>query len=181
MDRILASITTLEQHLDAVASDEASVIYRPPCCPHCGFGGLWGHGRYFRKADRSTNAPAESLNPIPILRYLCHACKHTCSRLPACIAPRRWFDWVMQQVVLLLLLAGNSVRLCSHCSGRARSTVRRWRNWLGERGDTFAFWLRSRFPELGRLPDQPSFWRDVMHNMSLMQAMAWCDRGMDVP
>jgi hypothetical protein len=87
----------------------------------------------------------------------------------------------MQQLVLLMLLAGNSVRHCSQCSWRARSTVRRWRDWLGKRGDTFAFCLRSRFPELGRLPDQPSFWRDVMHNMTLMQAMAWCDRGIDVP
>ena len=181
MKRILASITTLEQHLAAVASDDACVTYRPPCCPHCGVSGLWGHGCYFRKADRSTSDPTKSLNPVPILRYLCNACKHTCSRLPACIAPRRWFDWFMQQLVLLMLLAGNSVRLCSHCSGRARSTVRRWRDWLGVRGDTFTFWLRSRFPELGRHPDQPSFWRDVMHNMTLMQAMAWCDRGMDVP
>jgi hypothetical protein len=87
----------------------------------------------------------------------------------------------MQQLVLLILLAGNSVRLCSHSSGRARSTVRRWRDWLGVRADTFTFWLRSRFPELGRHPDQPSFWRDVMHNMTLMQAMARCERSMDVP
>ncbi|MBK9442558.1 MAG: hypothetical protein IPN53_15175 [Comamonadaceae bacterium] len=35
---------------------------------------------------------AKGCNPVPILRYLCNACKHTCSRLPACIAPRRWFD-----------------------------------------------------------------------------------------
>lgn len=181
MNRILASITTLEQHLAAVLSDDAHVTYRPPCCPHCGVSGLWGHGCYFRKADRSTSDPTKSLNPVPILRYLCHACKHTCSRLPACIAPRRWFDWFMQQLVLLMLLSGNSVRLCSHCSGRARSTVRRWRDWLGVRGDTFTFWLRSRFPELGRHPDHDSFWQHVMHTMTLMQAMAWCERSMDVP
>jgi hypothetical protein len=81
----------------------------------------------------------------------------------------------------LMLLAGHSVRQCSHCSARARSTVRRWRDWLRVRGDTFAFWLRSRFPELGRHPDQASLWRDVMQNMTLMHAMAWCDCHTAVP
>ena len=178
MNRILASVTTLEQHLDAVAKN--SEVYRPLCCPHCGVARLWCHGCYFRKADRRT-APDVTLNPIPILRYLCRVCKHTCSRLPACIAPRRWFDWVMQQLVLLMLLAGNSVRQCSDCSRRACSTVRRWRDWLGARGDTFTFWLRSRFPELGRHSNHDSFWQHVMQSMTLMQAMAWCDCHTDVP
>ena len=179
MNRILSSVTTLLQHLDAIATN--SEIYRPLLCPYCGCGGLWHHGCYYRKADRRPTDSTNSLNPVPILRYLCHACKHTCSRLPACIAPRRWFDWVMQQLVFLMLLAGNSVRLCSDCSKCARSTVRRWRDWLGERGDTFTFWLRSRFPELGRHPDKDAFWCHVMQNMTLMQAMACCDQGLDVP
>ncbi len=178
MNRILASVTTLEQHLDAVAGN--SEIYRPQRCPHCGVAGLWCHGCYFRKADHTTPS-AKSVNPVPILRYLCRACKHTCSRLPACIAPRRWFDWVMQQLVLLMLLAGNSVRFCSHCSGRACSTVRRWRDWLNKRGEEFSFWLRSRFSLLGRHPDQEFLWRDVMQNMTLMSAMAWCDCHTTVP
>ena len=179
MNRILASVTTLEQHLSAVATN--SEIYRPLRCPNCGVAGLWSHGCYFRKADRKASESAKSLNPVPILRYLCNGCKHTCSRLPACIAPRRWFDWFMQQLVLLMLLTGSSVRLCSHCSRRACSTVRRWRDWLGERGATFTFWLRSRFPELGRHPDQGSFWQHVMQGMTLMQAMACCDCHTDVP
>ena len=179
MNRILASVTTLEQHLDAVATN--SEIYRPRRCPHCGGAGLWCHGCYFRKADRRASESAQSLNPVPILRYLCNSCKHTCSQLPACIAPRRWFDWVMQQLVLLMLLAGNSVRQCHQCSARARSTVRRWRDWLGVRGETFSFWLRSRFPELGRHPDQDAFWCHVMQGMTLMQAMACCDCHTCVP
>ncbi|PIQ56062.1 MAG: hypothetical protein COW02_01935 [Comamonadaceae bacterium CG12_big_fil_rev_8_21_14_0_65_59_15] len=179
MNRILASVTTLEQHIDAVNTHPD--IYRPLRCPHCEAGRLWGHGCYYRKADRRAVAPQASHNPVPILRYLCPTCKHTCSRLPACIAPRRWFDWAMQTLVLLLILAGSSVRHCSQCSERARSTVRRWRDWLNDRGNTFTFWLQSRFPELGRHPDQPSLWRDVLQNMTLMQAMACCDAHMDVP
>jgi hypothetical protein len=87
----------------------------------------------------------------------------------------------MQALVLLMLLAGNTVRHCSQCSCRACSTVRRWRDWLGTRGEEFTFWLRSRFPELGRHPEQASLWRDIMQNTTLMRAMAWCDCHTDVP
>ena len=151
MNRILASITTLAQHLHAVAND--SDVYRPPACPQCSAAGMWCHGCYHR----------------------------TCSRLPACIAPRRWYDWALQQAVLLLLLAGCSVHQCCNCTHRARSTVRRWRDWLDARGDNFAFFLRSRFPELGRLPERVCLWCHVMQSMSLAQAMAWCDRELIVP
>ena len=113
MNRILASITTLAQHLHAVAND--SDVYRPPACPQCSAAGMWCHGCYHRKADRSASA-GESLNPVPVLRFLCPACQRTCSRLPACIAPRRWYDWALQQAVLLLLLAGCSVHQCCNCT-----------------------------------------------------------------
>ena len=187
MNRILASITTLAQHIDAL--DTNSSVYRPLCCGHCGLAKLWSHGCYFRKTDRnSLNSdkpvwPAKSDRPesVPILRYLCPGCKHTCSRLPACIAPRRWYDWVTQALVLLMLLTGSSTRQCSACTPAARSTVRRWRQWLEQRGQELSFWLCSRFPDLGRHPDQPSLWCDVMRHMTLMQAMACCDCHTDIP
>ncbi|MEI7538231.1 MAG: hypothetical protein WCJ76_13510 [Comamonadaceae bacterium] len=179
MHRILASVTTLEQHLIAVAATDGD-IYRPLACPYCGMGGLWRHGCYYRKADRDTNA-SESLNPVVVLRYLCPACERTCSRLPLCMAPRRWFDWAMQQVVLMLLLLGCSVHQCWRSTGRARSTVRRWRDWLHARSEEFCFYLRSRFPELGRHGDRDAFWRHVIEGMSLATVMAWLDRDLVVP
>ena len=57
----------------------------------------------------------------------------------------------MQQVVLLMLLAGGSVHRCAVCTGRDRRTVRRWRDWLLERSETFSFFLRSRLPGFGRV------------------------------
>ena len=178
MHRILASITSLEQHARALAGD--SEAYRPAACPHCARGGLWRHGCYERKADRSAGA-GESLNPVAVLRFLCRACERTCSRLPACIAPRRWYDWAVQQFVLLMLLAGCSVHRCAVRTGRERHTVRRWRSWLRERGEAFAFFLRSRHPEFGRFADHDSFWRNVIDVLSLEQAMALLDRDMVVP
>ena len=181
MDRIVESVSSLVLHLIAVATDPE--IYRPAACPHCRCSGMWRHGCYHRKADRSAGGTgdAESLNPVPVLRFLCRACERTCSRLPACIAPWRWYDWLVQQAVLVLLLGGSSLRHCAHCTGRDRRTVRRWWAWLQERADRFAFSLRSRLPELGRLAGFESFWRNVIDGLSLQQAMVLLDRDMNVP
>ena len=88
MVRIVSGIATLHQHRETLG--RAPDAYRPAACPHGGLGGLWSHGGYQRKADR---APRSLENPVPIPRFLCRGCQRTCSRLPACIAPRRWYDW----------------------------------------------------------------------------------------
>ena len=118
---------------------------------------------------------------MAVLRFLCRACERTCLRLPACIAPRRWYDWAVQQVVLVLLLRGCSVHHCAGCTCRERRTVRRWRDGLQGRSECFAFLLRSRFPEFGRFADHASFWRHVIERLSPAQAMAWPDRDLIVP
>lgn len=177
MNRILWTFTTLDQHFSEISN--GGNAYRPANCPHCQVGGLWHHGCYHRKADRSADS-SQSRNPVAILRFLCRACLRTCSRLPACIAPRRWYDWAMQQIVLLLLLAGGSLHQGCRQTGRARSTLRRWRDWLQARSERFTFFLRSRLPELGRLPE-PHFWPEVISRLSLAQAMAWLDQDLVVP
>ena len=178
MHRILASITSLEAHAAALAS--GCEAYRPHNCPHCQGCKLWGHGCYHRKADRRHGAGG-SLNPVAIARYLCAACLHTCSRVPLCIAPRRWYDWSVQQVVLLLLLARVSLHHCSRCTQFGRRTIRRWGSWLDQRSEVFVFHLRSRFAELGRESDTPALWRSVMNAMGLGVAMAWLDQELVVP
>lgn len=178
MDRIVGNILSLAQHLEALATDPER--YRPAVCPHCRRAGVWCHGCYYRKADRSISGDG-SLNPVPVLRFLCPACVSTCSRLPACIAPRRWYDWLVQQAVLLLVLSGLSVHEASRASGRDRHTVRRWRDWLQGRSEPFTFFLRSRWPELGRFADHEAFWRNVIETLSLQQAMAWLDHELVVP
>jgi transposase-like protein len=179
MYRIVASINSLQQHLDLLTSNPA--IYRPSVCPHCSFGRLWCHGYYERKADRPCSASG-SLNPIPIPRFLCQGCHQTCSRLPESIAPRRWYNWAIQQAVLLTLLAESSLRRCSQLCGLDRHTIRRWWSALHNRHHEFELLLRMRFPELGRSVDFTDFWQNCLQAMSLSQVMAWLDReGVIVP
>jgi len=179
MYRIVASINTLLQHLDSLAN--SPVIYRPNACPHCSYGKLWCHGCYERKADRHSPT-SDSFNPIPIPRYLCLGCHQTCSRLPECIAPRRWYDWVIQQTVISMLLSGCSLCGCSRQCKLDRRTIRRWWHKLQSRRHEFELFLRTRFPELGRSVDFADFWRNCLQTMSLSQAMAWLDReGVIVP
>jgi hypothetical protein len=173
MQRIVPAILSLPQHHDALT--RAPVIYRPAACPHCGLAKLWGHGCYERKADRRPG-PCGSLNPISIPRFFCQGCRQTCSRLPECIAPRRWYDWAVQQVVLLWLLSGGSLHQAAVQGGVDRHTVRRWWCWLKARGEAFGLFLRARFPDLGRAMDFAGFWRGCLATMPLSRAMAWLDR-----
>jgi len=179
MQRIVSSITTLEQHFRAM--NEAPQEYGLRACPYCGVNGPWGHGRYWRKVDRRRQ-PDEARAWVPVPRFLCRGCGVTHSRVPLCIAPRRWFNWTIQQIVLAWLLMGGSVRSSAQRVGVDRHTVRRWRDWLrGPQVDQFVFYLRSRFAELGRCDDGPPFWREVFAQLGLAPAMACLDRLMDVP
>lgn len=179
MNRIVSSVTTLLQHVEAVK--QTPEVYRPSCCPHCGIKIVWQHGYYTRKADRRHDGDG-SLNPLPILRYRCSGCRRTCSRLPLCIAPRRWHDWSVQQGVLERLLNGFSRHHCARCDAAPdRRTVGRWWHWLQACGQTFEFHLRSRLPELGRVAEFADFWRQVFKSMGLAAAMALLDQEMIVP
>ena len=173
MQRIVPSILSLQQHRDSL--ERQPVIYRPVACPHCGLARLWGHGCYERKADRRPR-PFGSMNPIPVPRFFCQGCRQTCSRLPECIAPRRWYGWAVQQVVLLWLLGGGSLHQAAVQGGVDRQTVRRWWAWLRERSEAFGVWLRARFPDLGRAVDFSGFWGGCLVAMPLSRAMAWLDR-----
>jgi hypothetical protein len=51
---------------------------------------------------------------------------------------------------------------------------------LQARGAQFTFFLRSRLPELGRLPG-PDFWPQVISSMSLAQIMTQLDQDLVVP
>jgi transposase-like protein len=170
MHRIVFAFLTLEQHLRAVVTTPQS--YRPDHCPHCGFGCLWGHGCYERKADRSADG---DLNPVAVPRFQCPSCRRTCSRLPLCICPRRWYAWALQQQVLQLLIAGASLRRTAAIFALGYHTVRRWWRWLSTVHEDFSFHLRSRFASLGRSVGFATFWLACLQLMPLCEAMAWLD------
>jgi hypothetical protein len=156
MPRIVPAIACLEHHLKTLMEEPEA--YRPASCPGCGLGGLWAHGCYERKADRDTG----ELNPVAIARFLCGrkaGCGRSCSSLPSALSPRRWHLWSVQATVVLNLLSGASLRECADTSGRARSTVRRWWQWLQQRHEQYAFHLRSHRPEWGRAGSWQRFWQ----------------------
>ena len=179
MLRIVPSITTLAQHHHAMAQGAHEYLLR--VCPHCGLGKPWRHGCYMRKVERHAQ-PGGARRLVAVCRYFCRGCLRTHSRLPLCIAPLRWYDWAVQQLVLMLLLAGASLRAAAKCVAVDRHTARRWRDWLGaSRATRFVFHLRSQWPALGRTADGPPFWREVLARPGLPQAMAYLDRLMTVP
>lgn len=178
MRRIVMGITSLEQHLQTLSQNPE--VYRPHSCPDCGFGKLWVHGNYDRKADR-IGVGEESLNPIPIPRYRCAECKGTCSRVPECIAPRRWYNWMVQAVCLLAVMRGVEPEGDGSLRSPARRTIGRWGCWLQECGQLFRFHLSSRFAELGRLAEESDYWCHVIETLGLGRAMAFVNRETRVP
>lgn len=178
MRRILIGITSLKQHLQTLSQNRE--VYRPHSCPHCGFGTLWEHGNYERKADRMRVGEG-NLNPIPIPRYLCAGCERTCSRVPECIAPRRWYNWIVQAVYLRAALRQAPPEAATSSSHPGRRTIGRWWNWLCECGAVFRFHLSSRFAELGRVGGEHDYWRHVLETMGLSRAMAFVNQQMRVP
>lgn len=178
MQVILSGIECLNQHIKQLKDHPDS--YRPSQCPGCGKAGLWCHGRYPRWPGR--NLDDRHLNPVFIPRFLCPECGQTCSVLPACIPPRRWYLWAVQQLVLSAILVGRSIRSVSRQVGPVRSTVRRWRHWLEDRFIECASALRSVFAEFGRDQTVESFWPSVWRVMSLAKAMGYCHQyGLTVP
>lgn len=184
MPRIVPGIETLDQHRSTLFSDPER--YRPDACTQCGLAQPWAHGCYTRKSDRPPDGDGRR-NPTPIPRFRCRNpdCGRTCSRLPACIPPRRWYLWSVQQVVLILVLTGVSLRaVATHFApraGPARSTIRRWRDWLRptptskEPAACFIFRLKGRFPELARGGDGDAFWLGCLRQLGLVGAMTALD------
>jgi hypothetical protein len=181
MNRIVSGITCLAQHILTLALDPQR--YRPAACPRCGVAKPWCHGSYHRKADRRPQ-PGACCNPVPVARFRCprgRGCGHTCSRLPECMSPRRWYDWALQQAVVMAALNGVSLNACSRQAGVDRRTARRWWHWLQARSGQFEFFLRSRFPEWGREAGFLAFWQGALGHMPLGALMAWLDREVLVP
>ena len=173
MNRMLPEIETVAQHQDQLRDNPDT--YRPECCPRCGKGGLQRHGHYERNAPRGEGM-AFLLGSLFIPRFYCPKCHRTCSRLPACLSPRRQYWWEIQQAVLERLISGESIRAVARQMMAGRRTIGRWWQWLMEEFDTHSLHLRSRFPELGRAVDWKAFWLLCFDRMSLGEAMGWLDR-----
>jgi transposase-like protein len=175
---ILPSIASLQEHLHRLINQPED--YRPEHCPQCGQTHLWCHGHYTRK-PRENGEHKE----VDVLRYRCVDCKKTCSVLPSCIAPRRWYMWSMQQAVLMYLLCGGTQEACAQelaHLGPAIRTMQRWWRWLRRCNDDFALHLRNKQPDWGRTANWQEFWRAAMVDEPLRELMAYLDsQGVDIP
>jgi len=179
MNRIVPDIDTLEQHCHELTHNPER--YRPERCPACGLSGVWCHGSYDRTPDRGLESRGK-FNPVSIPRYLCRKCGVTCSRLPSCIAPRRWYTWCVQQPVLLAVLMSESMYSVSQRFMPSRETIRRWITWLYRDDRRYRFFLSIHFADLGRCPEWSSYWHGAMTAMGLDQLMTCLDnQGVTVP
>jgi len=150
-------------------------------CLCCGKSNPWRHGGYFREADR-INPSSESHNPVFIQRYYCPSCQKTCSVLPECIPPRRWYLWDLQQVILLLCLSGKSAYAVAKEQLPSYKTIKRWLDRFSEQFRFHKDTLCTHFPKLGRAINMIDFWQTVIQTMTLGKAMRLCHvTGVSIP
>lgn len=178
---IVASILSLKQHLKSLETNPE--FYYLECCsyPGCGKSGLWRHGFRYRKSDRE-NDEKSTLNPIPILRLYCPSCGHTCSVLPECIPPFRWYLWLVQQAAIKLYLSGESFNKISQKIMPSRWTISRWLKRLGDQFETHALHLKSKWSWLGCKTKLDEFWLALLDKMDLSHSMLFLNnQGVVIP
>ncbi len=176
---IVAGILSIAQHLKTL--QENSEYYRVSYCPCCGKAGLWRHGTRYRKADRE-NVKESTLNPVPILRFYCPACHHTCSVLPECIPPRRWYLWTIQWLAMLLIFSEESIYTISQKIIPSRWTISRWYQRLKDQFDIHAASLKSIWSWLGYKTCLHEFWQALTEKLNFSTAMLFLNQhGVIVP
>lgn len=189
MRNIVPEVSSLNQYR---VSQKNPGLLRPSSCPYCGKAGLHCHGCYYRKADRANLA---TYVLVMIFRFLCPTCSKTCSVLPECIPPRRWYLWNdFQQVAIASVLMGKSFATAAKEAATkkiedkkitlslSRHTVSRWFNQLHQKFDTHSDVLCQRIVSLGRFNKFEDFWLACFAKISLSEAMLLCNgAGVNVP
>jgi transposase-like protein len=149
------------------------------CTCSCGIANsLRSHGHYFRKLNRHIKGE-QSLILVKILRFLCNTCHKTCSVLPECIPPRRWYVWEVQQNVIQKYLDGDGWNEISAEMGISISTCKRWCKWFLDKYNIYAAVLKNVAGNLGEIlrdsaDDFKIFWQKCFTNISLDRAMLLC-------
>ena len=176
---IVANIFSLVHHWNLHRENPG--YYRVAYCPHCGKAGLWFHGSYGRKADRESQ-PGESLNPVLIPRFFCPSCERTCSALPECIPPKRWYLWKIQEAALLAVLMGKSFSAVERELLPSRQTVSRWVSCFKVKFHLHKDTLCGLFPDLGHAVGFGDFWRTFLGTQPLSTGMRLCHvSGVEIP
>ncbi len=182
MTSIVSDILSLAQHL--ISLKQSPEKYYLGCCPHpsCGKSGLWRHGFRYRKADRENNEKTASLNPIAILRLYCPACQRTCSLLPECIPPFRWYVWLIQQSAIELFFSGMSLNKINQKILPSRWTISRWIKRLADQFKLHDLHLKAKWSWLGYHTTINKFWPALLGKMHLSHAMLFLNaQGVPVP
>lgn len=171
MVHIFADILSLVQYIESLKNRPEQLRLNHCLC--CGKSNPWRHGGYSREADR-INPSSKSLNPVFIQRYYCPSCQKTCSVLPECIPPHRWYLWDIQQAIFLLYLSGMSAYAIAKTTRPSRQTITRWLMRFVALFRVHKDALCTHFHALGRSTNMTDFWQTALQTMSLSTAMRLC-------
>lgn len=170
--RIIPDIINLDQYIKWIKN--AGKFYKIAKCIYCGLSSrIVRHGYYYRQADRE-NSGSSSHNPVAILRFKCNSCNRTMNALPQFMAPRRWYNWNIQQIVIANLSIGKTIFFVSRLLGiPARSTIKRWLHWADLRYLDYRFLMVEKSPQLGLEQNWQDLWSAAIEIMPLSKWMMY--------
>ncbi|MGB0784412.1 MAG: transposase [Marinomonas sp.] len=174
MPIIISGFTSLAQYCLYMAKPKKPS--KLPMCPQCHADALIKHGFYPRKACRAKDAELR-LNPVLIQRYFCKACHQSCSALPECIPPRRWYLWDVQEDALKATLCGKSYQSIAKVLTPSRGTIARWVKRFKTQWHLYADHFRQYSPKLQRASEFQSFFSELLSVRALASVMLSCHQG----
>lgn len=174
MPIIISGFTSLAQYCVHMANPKTKT--KLPVCPRCHADALIKYGFYHRKACR-TKETEPGLNPVSIQRYFCKACGRSCSALPECIPPHRWYLWDVQEDALKATICGKSYRSIAKALTPSRGTIARWIKRFKTQWRLYADHFRQYSPKLQRASEFQSFFSELLSVRALASVMLSCHRG----
>ena len=171
---ICGQIDSLQQHLCQLHQQPDD--YKVSHCPYCYCTRLWRHGCYYRQSDRIHPASA-TLNAIPIPRFRCSKCLKTCSTLPECLPPLRWYEWCIQEQAIQLYLSGKTYRSIAKLLKPGRTTIGRWIRHLKACIALHTDFFRQHLKQLQLISEFNSVWSVILSNFTLARTMYFLHQG----
>ena len=170
MTQIICDYSSIDHYMDD-AKNNPTKLY-PESCINCGSTDFVLNGFYPRKSENRGKDIQIKNGTLEIRRCKCKGvCAGSYSILPSIIPPLRWYLWCMQQLVLMLCIAGVSIHQIAKQATVARSTVRRWISWGKCKWAMFCNELMLDLPYLSGITSCSQFYKRIFEKWKLSDVM----------
>ena len=170
MTQIIREYPSIDKYNDDATHNPTKM--KPDACVICGSTEFVLNGFYPRKSEKRGKDTHIKNGELGVRRMKCKGkCAKSYSILPSIIPPLRWYLWCMQQLVLMLYIAGQSIHKIAKEAKVARSTVRRWVDWGKQKWCIFCNELMPSLTFLSEVNSFTDFYQRIFEKWDLSEVM----------